>query len=334
LSRKLVNLTPPPLNLSFSSTRGRKTMTRQLGPIALAALVAFGCVMTGAEASEPMTLKDYMALDGSLPTAHIPYGPAPKQYVELFEPAGRGPFPVAVLIHGGCFYNRYEGMPQFRGMAAALAARGVAAWSVEERGIDPPGGGSPGTFQDINAALAALSRHAKTLRLDPRRVVVVGHSAGAYLALWTAGRANLPSASPLREPHPLAVREVVALGGMGDLRPDVASFQASCGLDLDRITGAPGPDRPNVYADTTPFELAPNGAHTVFINGAVDKIATPEASAAYAARLRKKGDRTEAIVVQGASHYDEPTVNSPAWPYVLPAILKAVGKVPSRAGQP
>lgn len=306
-------------------------MIDRAGVIALAALLAIASAPT--QASEPMTLKDYIALTGPIPSAHVAYGPAPKQYVELFEPTGRGPFPVAVLIHGGCFYNKYEGMPQLRGLAVALAARGVAVWSVEYRGIDTPGGGYPGTFQDVVAALTSLSDHAESLRLDLRRLVVVGHSAGAYLALWTAGLAKVPLTSPLHVTHPLTVREVVALGGAGDMRPDVASFRASCDLDLNKITGAPSSDRPDVYADTTPFELTPNGAHTVFVNGAVDTIATPQASADYAARVRKRGDRAKTIVVQGASHYDEPTVNSPAWPYVLPAILKAVGRFSVGAGK-
>ena len=77
-------------------------------------------------AGEPMTLGDYMALSGPAPTARIAYGRAPQQYVELFEPAGRGPFPVAALIHGGCFYNKFEGMKQMRGMAGALTAQPTA----------------------------------------------------------------------------------------------------------------------------------------------------------------------------------------------------------------
>ena len=187
-------------------------------------------------AAEPMTLMDYMALGGPAPTARLAYGPAPHQYVELFEPAGRGPFPVAVLIHGGCFYNSFEGMKQLRGMAAALAAHGVAAWSIDYRGLDTPGSGYPGTFEDVNAAMDLLAAQAPGRRLNIHRLVAVGHSAGAYLALWLAGRRRLPPLSPLYEAHPLDVREVVALGGTGDLRPDVASFRASCGLDLAKIS--------------------------------------------------------------------------------------------------
>jgi len=295
------------------------------GLAALAALTLMAAAPS-VRAAEPMTLKDYRALTGPGPTAHIPYGPAPRQYVELFEPAGRGPFPVAVLIHGGCFYNKYEGMPQLRGMAGALTAKGVAVWSIEYRGLETPGGGYPGTFQDINAAMASLAGHARSWHIDTRHIVVVGHSAGAYLALWVGGRQNIPVSSPLHVAHPLRVREVVALGGSGDIHPDIPSFRQPCGLEPGALTGTPAPERPDVYADTSPAALLPNGAHTVFINGEFDNIAAPAHSATYAARVRAAGDKATVIVIPNASHYDEPAVTSPAWSVVLPVILAAVGK--------
>jgi acetyl esterase/lipase len=296
---------------------------RGFAALALTALMA---AARSVMAAEPMTLKDYRALSGPDPTADIAYGPAPRQYVELFEPRGRGPFPVAVLIHGGCFYNKYEGMPQLRGMAGALTAKGVAVWSIEYRGLETPGGGYPGTFQDINAAMASLAGHARALHMDTKRVVGVGHSAGAYLALWVGGRQNIPVSSPLHVAHPLRVREVVALGGSGDIHPDIPSFRQPCGLEPGAVTGTPTPERPDVYADTSPAALLPNGAHTVFINGEFDNIAAPANSATYAARVRAAGDKATVIVIPNASHYDEPAVTSPAWSVVLPVILAAVGK--------
>ncbi len=81
-----------------------------------AALLAAVALATPAQAAEPMTLGEYMALKGPAPSARIAYGPARLQYVELFEPEGPGPFPVAVLIHGGCFQNLYQAMPRSWGM--------------------------------------------------------------------------------------------------------------------------------------------------------------------------------------------------------------------------
>ncbi len=289
------------------------------------AALASACVAFAAQAAEPMTLNEYMTLKGPAPSAHIAYGPAPRQYVELFEPTGPGPFPVVVLIHGGCFQNGYQGMPQMRGMAGALKAKGVAVWSIGYRGIDTPGGGYPGTFQDVRSAVDLLAAQAEARRLDTHRMVVVGHSAGAVLSLWLAGRGRLPSSSPLHQASPLQIHEVVALGGFADFRTFARNLKARCGVATEQVTGLPTAAHPDVYADTNPLDLTPSGSETTFINGDHDEIVTPADSADSAARMRARGDATQTIVLPAASHFDEVAVTSPSWRLVAPAILKALG---------
>jgi acetyl esterase/lipase len=232
---------------------------------------------------------------------------------------------VAVLIHGGCFKNEYQGMPQMRGMAGALSSQGIAVWSIEYRGLDQPGGGYPGTFEDVNAALDMLALQAKGRHFDIDRVIAVGHSAGAYLVLWIAGRALVPASSPLHDTQSIPVRNVVALGGLGDLRPYREHLQESCGYSISQITGVSSAERPDVYADTTPIELSPNGSHTVFINGELDNIASPQDARDYADRVRKRGDSAETVVLPGASHFDEVSITSPSWRVVLGVIERTAG---------
>ena len=305
-------------------------MRRVMRVLTAGVAVAAAGLCSMARAGEPMTIAQYMALSGPSPSAHVAYGPAPLQYVELFVPPGRGPFPVAVLIHGGCFTNQYQGMPQMRGMAGALAARGVAVWSIEYRGVDTLGGGYPGTFLDVRAGLDLLKQQARARHLDTSRLIIVGHSAGAALALWAAGRARLPRSSPLYEPRPLPlpIREVVALGGTGDLRAAAAGLKKRCSVEAAQITGAPSQERPNVYRDTTGLALTPNGSRTVLINGDQDVNTTPAEAAAYAARVRARGDAAETLVLPAASHFDEVAVTSPGWALVEPVILQALGVRP------
>src|SRR6266481_5611401 len=217
---------------------------------AIAAVLAMAVCSSPGLAQQPMTLADYMVLHGPDPSAHIAYGAAPLQFAELFLPPGAGPFPVVVLIHGGCFQNKYQGMPQMRGMAGVLVSQGIAVWSIEYRGLDQPGGGYPGTFQDVGAAMDMLKDQASGRHLDVSHVAGVGHSAGAYLALWLAGRAHIPASSVLHADHPLGFRAVVALGGGGDLRPVADKVKARCGYEIAEVTGLPTAERPDVYADT------------------------------------------------------------------------------------
>jgi acetyl esterase/lipase len=273
----------------------------------------------------PMSLDDYLALRGPAPAAVLRYGPAPSQYAELFLPAGAGPHPVAVLVHGGCWTVKFGGIEQLRHLAGALAADGIAVWNVEYRRVDEPGGGYPGTYQDINAALETLAREAPARRLDTSRLVAIGHSAGGQLVQWMAGRARIPATSPLFQKNFLEVREVISLGGLGDLRREAATIGASCGREIAQLAGQPSPARPDVFADTSAGELLPNGSRTVLITGELDTVSPPRIAHDFAARARAAGDRAEALIVPGASHYDEVAARGPVWPVLRGSIRRALG---------
>jgi acetyl esterase/lipase len=276
-------------------------------------------------AAEPMTLHDYMALNGPPPTAHLAYGSAPSQYVELFKPQGNGPFPVVILVHGGCWVKEYAGIVQMRNVASALAGQGIAVWNVEYRRVDEAGGGYPGTFQDITAALDLLIASAAEQHLDVTRVVAMGHSAGGHLVQWLAGRARLPASSPLFRKDPFLLREVIALGSIGDLRNRVDKRGQVCGIDVTQLAGAPSAERTDIFSDTSPAELMPNGSHTVLINGALDSVSPPGTAIDYAKRAQTFGDRVETLVLPRASHYDEVSADSPAFALILPVIRRSLG---------
>lgn len=303
-----------------------------LRPLLFAAL--FAGAIHSACAATPMKLADYLALGGPAPTARLAYGAAPSQYAELFLPAGSGPFPVAVLVHGGCWTSKFGGITQLRNMAGALAARGIAVWNVEYRRTDEAGGGYPGTYQDMHAALDLLAQQAGPYPLDLQRLVAVGHSAGGQLVQWMAGRERIPTDSPLHRAQPLKVPAVVSLGGLADLRGEAALIKAKCGRDTAELAGVPGPGRPDVFADTNAAQLMPNGSRTWLVTGELDTISPPRVAHDYAARARQAGDFAEVVILPGASHYDEVAASSHAWAQVLAVIERALGLSPGRPGAP
>jgi acetyl esterase/lipase len=287
-------------------------------------VLATACAGASAAAPKPMVLADYMALKGPAPSATFAYGSAPSQYAELFLPRGTGPFPVAVLVHGGCWTKEFGGIVQLRNVAGALAARGIAAWNVEYRRVDEAGGGYPGTYQDMNAALALLSQQAGRYPLDLGRLVAVGHSAGGQLVQWMTGRARIPASSPLYQPDPLPVSRVVSLGGLADLRREQALIKSSCDREIGQLTGAPSDKRPDVFADTNAGELLPNGSRTILVTGELDRVSPPRVARDFAARARAAGDAAAVVILPGASHYDEVAASSASWPLVLEAIESAL----------
>jgi acetyl esterase/lipase len=277
-------------------------------------------------AAQPMTLKAYLDEQGPAPDARIPYGPAASQYVEFFRPIGAGPHPVVVLLHGGCWAHKYGGLRQVAGMARVWAESGIGVWSIEYRGVDESGGGFPGTYLDVAAALEKLKADSATLDLDLARVVFVGHSAGAQLAQWSAARSHIDEGSPLYARAPLTGQAVVGLGTLPDLR-DKQAIERACGLDANELTGLPGPGREDVFADTSPAAMLPPDANTILLNGELDSVAPAALAARYALDARRAGGEVRTLVIPNASHYDEVSTDSPVWP-VLDATVKSALGVP------
>lgn len=276
-------------------------------------------------AAAPMSLQEYLALNGRAPDKQIVYGAAPSQFVELFRPAGKGPFPVVVLIHGGCWSVQYGGITQMRNMAGDLAAQGIAVWSVEYRRYDEPGGGYPGTYQDVATAVDRLMQEAAASQLDLSRVVAVGHSAGGHLAQWAASRHKLPSWSPAWVKEPLAIPQVISLGGLADLRLQATLIKSSCERDTEQLAGKPSAARPDVFLDTSPAEMLPAKIHTVLIHGEHDNVSPLSTGEAYAQRARAAGDTASVVLLPGGSHFDEVAATSPSWKIVSAEIRKALG---------
>jgi acetyl esterase/lipase len=273
--------------------------------------------------AEPASLDDYMRQVSYPPDVAIHYGPAPSQVAELYLPQAKGPHPVVVLLHGGCFQQQYEGFAQTSGLAADLARRGYAVWNVEYRKLGEPGAGYPGTFLDVATAVDRLRTEASRYGLDLRRVVAVGHSAGGHLALWAASRSKLPAGSPLYAADPLKIGAVISLAGIGDLKDQGKVFALPCGDDtIDHLLDTA--NRRNPYADTSPAELLPTGAKVVMVHGVFDPVMPPYTGRAYVLKVRKAGDAAEVVTIPDAGHFDVVIPTTAAWKVVAATIAREI----------
>lgn len=253
---------------------------------------------------EPLDIPAFMRIPRPLPDVVSAYADAPTQQGDLFLPAGRGPFPVVALIHGGCWSSRTAGREQLRHLGADLAARGIAVWSIGYRRADEGGGGYPGTFLDIGMAMDHLRTLAQTHPLDLTRLVAVGHSAGGHLALWASGRDRLPPASPLFVRAPVVPRRVVALAGIGDLETFAPLIPGICGEDIGaNLLGSTDDTRTDLYADTSPVRLGADGVQVVMVSGSLDRLVPPYVAHDYERAVT--GDvRVKRIDIAGAGHFD------------------------------
>jgi acetyl esterase/lipase len=245
------------------------------------------------------------------PDATIAYGTDPLQHVDLWRPAGKGPFPVVLMIHGGCWRTGVATAEIMDPAARDLRDRGVAVWNVEYRGVDRPGGGYPGTFLDVAAAADLLQQTGGLHGLKTDKIVAIGHSAGGHLALWLAARPHIPSSSRLHATGPLLVAGAVSLGGLPDLQAaSVPPASAACGGEtVARLVDAS--HRSDPFADTSPARLPQPAIPILLVTGAMDGVAPPALAEAYAVRAGTATSRH--LVVAGEDHMDEIAPTSGSW---------------------
>ena len=273
------------------------------------------------ETRAPITFSQLLAAPRTVADHRISYGPDALQFGELWLPRKSGRHPVIVLIHGGCWRGDLPGLELMDYMAADLRDRGYAVWNLEYRRIGHPGGGYPGTFQDVAKGLDHLRAIASLYELDLGRVAVSGHSAGGHLALWVAGRDRVAPGSPLRTPDPLPVRGVVSLAGIADLDDYRRTGPEACGgpSTIDGLVGVQQPGGRDVFADTSPPALLPLGDRQIVISGALDPIVPPRFGQAYAARAADAGDPARSVVLEGAGHFELIDPTSAVWGSVVSA---------------
>jgi acetyl esterase/lipase len=245
----------------------------------------------------------------SRPPAIEAYGGGSEQFGELWRPGGEEPWPVAVLLHGG-FWRSQRTLELMRPLAADLAGRGFAVWNLEYRRVGQPGGGWPGTLEDVAAGMDHLAGLAGREPLELSRLVVVGHSAGGHLALWSAARPGLPAAAPGSAPL-VVPRLVVSLAGVCDLH---AGARDGIGEGaVAEFLGA-GPDQaPERYRLTSPLARLPLGVRQVLLHGDADPRVPVEQSRAYAAAAGAAGDPVELVELPGVDHMAVIDPASPAW---------------------
>ena len=316
------------------------TQIRRSSPLAVLALhlmLSPGCARNegSPQDEEPrggalMTPTDLASLPSRAPDQRIAYGKDSSQYGELRVPTGRGPHPVVVLIHGGCFKAAYATTRDLAAMGDALKDGGIATWNVEYRRLFERGSGWPGTYLDVGRAVDHLRALAPEYHLDLDRVVVVGHSAGGHLAMWTAARSRLPTSSPLHMANPLRLRGVVDLAGPVDVSANIPGYQALCRDSvITSLLGGTPADVPERYAQASAIKLLPLGITQVLIWGTHEDFVPRPLVEAYAHAAARAGDSVRLLVIPGVGHFETASPRAPTWPEVESAIRALLdGRLP------
>ena len=229
------------------------------------------------------TFNDILALEARSPSFEVAYGPEPSQTTLLFESTGPVKTQI-VLIHGGCWSNQYT-RAHISPLASALAKVGFNVWVPEYRRVGDVGGGWPGTYQDVAAAINYVSGKTGVLP------IVIGHSAGGHLALLAATDPDV------------ALAGVIGLAAITDLSV-YGQQEGSCPAMVEELMGTPYVDSPEHYFAASvmrPEIRVP--AH--LIHGSLDKIVGEDQLAGFGSN--------QIMRIPDAGHFDLIHPNSTAF---------------------
>ena len=237
------------------------------------------------------------------PAGRHRYGDHPRQVADLHRPPGPGPHPVVVVLHGGYWQPPYTKLIM-RPLCADLTRRGFAALNVEYRRLGREGGGWPQTFDDVAAAIDHLADpELAGAGLDLRRVTMLGHSAGGQLALWAAGRRELPAGAPGANPRVLAER-VLGLAAVCDLE--------RAGRPAYELLGGDPAAVPERWAQADPMRRIPLAVPVGLVHAASDRTVSVRRSRAYLTAARAAGAEVTLAEPPGG-HRDPIDPRSTAW---------------------
>ncbi len=283
--------------------------------------VLLACGGPVSEENALMSASDVVALPQSEPDHRLSYGNDPLQFGDLRLPEGEGPFPVVIVIHGGCWLAEYD-LGYMSAFADALTSAGVATWSIEYRRVGDEGGGWPGTFQDVADAADFLLEIALEHNLDLDQVAAVGHSAGGHLALWLAGRKWLDAEDPLRGEGPMALNGVVALAGI----PDLTAYAApeGCGAAVSGLLGGEPHEVPDRVQRASPIVMVPFGVPQTLVIGEHDAIVPKTQADSFVDAARQMGDSVAVTTILGAGHFELVDPSHGGFEFIRADVLKAL----------
>lgn len=222
--------------------------------------------------------------------------------LDAYQPASGGTHPIVVQIYGGAWRNGAPG--DFAKFAQWLAAGGYVVFSIDYR--HSPRWRWPAHSDDVDSALAWIAAHATEYAGDTSRVVLLGRSAGAHLALLAAYR-----------PAPLNVRGVVGFYAPVDLadayrhppRPDPLDIRA---VEMSFIGGAPD-QMPEQYAAASPISYATRRVPpTLLVFGGRDNIVEPRYGRRLRDALEASGNQVAYLEIPWAEHAFDEVSNGPS----------------------
>jgi len=231
---------------------------------------------------------------------------------DLYLPRGLGKAPVLVGVHGGGW--QVGDRKFYMNWGRYLAKHGYAVFAIDYRLMKPGVKSWPGAVHDCKAAVQFVRAEGAGFGLDPRRIGMIGDSAGAHLSALVALAGKEPLYCDEYRDHPYAstsaeVAAVVGFYGVYDMLAQWEHDQIARPRDpiTEKFLGGPPMFSRKAFFEASPLSYATvdkNSTRFLLIYGREDDIVDPATqSEKFLTALKQAGFFARTIVVPGAGHF-------------------------------
>ncbi|GDY21975.1 hypothetical protein LBMAG56_33220 [Verrucomicrobiota bacterium] len=211
--------------------------------------------------------------------------------LDAFVPEGPGPFATCILVHGGGFM-RGDKTSYIKPLFEPLGQAGFAWFTINYRLA--PTNRYPACVEDVESAIRWVKAHAAEYKVDPRRIALIGESAGGHLVSLVGTRTNrdlaVAAVVPIYAPHDL----VLQVDHRAKLGP---SMEALFGLkelnDQARTVLRAASSTAYLRRDLPPYLL---------IHGDKDEQVPYEQSVKFQRQMQALGATCDFITIPGGAH--------------------------------
>lgn len=217
-------------------------------------------------------------------------------------PAGKGPFASVIVVHGGGWENGSKRSYE-KPLLPVLTEAGFAWFTINYRLA--PQHRFPAAVEDVEAAIRWVKQHAKEYKVDPKRIALMGESAGGHLVAMAGVRptkeTRVAAVVDFYGPHDLVKRET----GRGEIGRNLRQF-----LGVDKLDEA-GLAR---LREASPVTYVRKGLPPfLFIHGTKDAAVPYDQSPLMCDKLKAAGNQCEVFTVEGAPHGIGAWEKNPDW---------------------
>ncbi len=230
--------------------------------------------------------------------------------LDIARPAGAGPFPVIVFIHGGGWYlgNRRGCRSQIeaaaeRGFVGVAVSYRLMTFNEDERETTTATTPFPAQVHDVKAAVRWLRANAEQYHLDPQRIGATGRSAGGHLSLML-GLTDADSGLEGDNGSPGYSSRVQAVVNVFGPTEMVSCYETSSAPWIFRLfTGGTPETAAETCAAASPVTYASADDPPVLtLHGDLDRTVPVQQARVLDERLRSAGASHTLIVFEGQRH--------------------------------